>query len=342
VQKGGISPGDKKMITQQKESVKTKSPNHDWFGDSPACLLPHNSKGRLTEKDKGMVHLYEKDVIFVSFNDEKTPVNKGGGLRGNIKGFSEDSKRRLLFVCRNSGHYIKSQICLTYHRNSPKDGKTFKKHLNNYLTKIRQSYSGVYYLWCLEFQKNGHPHAHLFLSLDVNEENRTILAKKWNETIEETDENYRFTAHPKNFFKWDMKSGKYLAKEYVAKADQKDVPEEYLNVGRFWGCSRNMIPKRKATLMPDYNLNSFSYKKARRAVMKYYEKKIQKYIQKKTGKKKKIKYRGRKHSVTIPHIKEMYVKLVKYFWFYRSEIDTWYHQEIDYSIIPDFENGVPF
>lgn len=39
-----------------------------------------------------------------------------------------------------------------------------------------------------------------------------------------------------------MKSGDYLVKEYIGKIEQKEVPESFRNVGRFWGASRNMTP----------------------------------------------------------------------------------------------------
>jgi len=38
-----------------------------------------------------------------------------------------------------------------------------------------------------------------------------------------------------------MKKGGYLCK-YLEKKEQKNVPNNFENVGRFWGCSRNMVP----------------------------------------------------------------------------------------------------
>ena len=47
---------------------------------------------------------------------------------------------------------------------------------------------------------------------------------------------------PENWTKWEMNDGAYIGKNYIAKAEQKEVPAHYSNVGRFWGCSRNFVP----------------------------------------------------------------------------------------------------
>jgi hypothetical protein len=39
-----------------------------------------------------------------------------------------------------------------------------------------------------------------------------------------------------------MESSAYIMKEYAIKHEQKQVPEQYHNVGRFWGHSQNMHP----------------------------------------------------------------------------------------------------
>ncbi len=163
-------------------------------------------------------------------------------LRGSISSFSEASKRRLKFVSSNSTVELISQFCCTYHENAPADGKTLKKHLNNFLTCIRQHYPDVRYIWIMEFQTTRHhPHFHLFLSLKVQRDLHRFLAETWNRITNETDSHLKVHMHSKNFIPWSMGNGAYLANKYLHKESQKSVPEHFNNCGRFWGASKGLV-----------------------------------------------------------------------------------------------------
>lgn len=195
------------------------------------------------EKKPYYVQVYHKDIKVKIPHPQPSTV---GGPRQNIFQFSDSSRRRLLHVCRNSGHYIKSQFCLTYHETWPRDGKEVKAKLNHFITCYKRAFGAdSKYLWVLEFQKRGAPHIHFFSGLNPDPEHRRILANIWVVTVLGLSADslaYKFHSHPSNFFAWSMKSGKYLSKEYLQKSIQKGVPENFQNVGRFWGHSRNMKP----------------------------------------------------------------------------------------------------
>jgi len=167
----------------------------------------------------------------------------GGGIKKNIEFFSASSRRRLLFICRNSGHKIKSQILLTYHNVAPLRGDIVKRQLNQLLVELRKKYQGINYIWVLEFHKSGVPHVHLFTDLEYNQDHTQDVGRRWNRITGESEMHLQFHLDERNMRKWDMQSGKYLAKQYLAKANQKDVPERFHNVGRFWGASRSMSPR---------------------------------------------------------------------------------------------------
>ena len=94
----------------------------------------------------------------------------------------------------------------------------------------------------LEFQRRGAPHFHLFTALPVTEENRLFLASAWVRIACGNDPAaLAFHSHERNFIAWDMGNGSYVCK-YLEKARQKDVPEGYQEVGRFWGASRGLMP----------------------------------------------------------------------------------------------------
>lgn len=169
-------------------------------------------------------------------------ARKGGGCRGKVDGFSEASKRKLKFVSANSNQELVSQFCCTYHERAPSDGVVLKKHLNHFLTRLRQRYPGVAYIWIMEFQtKRLHPHFHIFLSLPVDQELHKFLAETWNMITQETEKHLKVHRHRRNFIRWSMGNGAYLANKYLHKENQKYVPDHFNNCGRFWGTSRKLV-----------------------------------------------------------------------------------------------------
>jgi hypothetical protein len=182
--------------------------------------------------------------------------------RGIIDAFSEKSRRRLRLAAVNAFPALTSQFVLTYPAVFPEDGRISKYHVATFLKSFRQKFKGVPYLWVLEFQRRGAPHYHLYTPLEVTEENRQWLVKTWvriachghyvegppsREYFEKLREKYLRTAtsvheHESHFIKWDMGNGAYVCK-YLEKSNQKDVPDGYLSVGRFWGSSRGLCPK---------------------------------------------------------------------------------------------------
>ena len=195
------------------------------------------------EKKPYYVQVYHKDIKVKIPHPQPSTI---GGSRQNIFQFSDSSRRRLLHVCRNSGHHIKSQFCLTYHEVWPRDGKEVKAKLNHFLICLKRSFGAdLKYLWVLEFQRRGAPHIHFFSDLEPSRENQRTLTDIWVVRVlglSADSSAYKFHGHPTNFFAWSMRSGKYLSKEYLEKSVQKGVPENFHNVGRFWGHSRSMKP----------------------------------------------------------------------------------------------------
>lgn len=228
------------------------------------------------------------------------------GKRGKIEIFSPASRRRLLEVCRNCGYHIKSQIVLTYHFGMPSTGRQVKAQLNNFLTQLRNAQPGVKYIWILEFQKRGVPHFHLFT--DVHHEDEYFhqwCARTWNRVLEESPQHLLFQADKRNFMKWEIGSGNYLSKEYLSKMDQKIVPEKYMEVGRFWGNSRNMIPLWQ-TLVSGVDISQYAYAKAVRIASKYRERFLRKF-------KIKINYRNKARTYTLKNATNIFIQLLEFY-----------------------------
>jgi hypothetical protein len=236
------------------------------------------------------------------------------GKRQAVSTFSIPSRKRLLEVCRNCGWMIHSQLLLTYHFGMPENGKEVKKQLNSFLTLMREQYPGIAYIWILEFQERGVPHFHVFT--DRIHEDKSFLqwsATTWNRILKESEMHLQFQNHTNNLRRWEIGTGNYLVKNYLAKEEQKIVPDEYLSVGRFWGNSRNMIPLWK-TIAAGIDISSYAFQKTIRIVTKYKER----YL-KKLGIK--INYRQKNRSYTLKSCTNIFIQLLEHYEYGENKTD---------------------
>ncbi len=196
---------------------------------------------RISQQPVKGIQVFEKGLRFKSRcnRPRPTPVPPD---RTKIHGFSENSRRRLRFVAVNAFPELISTFVLTYHNDWPLDGQTSKQQLNAFLVTFRRKFPGHKYLWLLEFQKRGAPHYHFYFDLEVTPENQKILCEIWCRLIDPERQDMELRRfHSKAMRPWTIGNGQYLAK-YLEKERQKDVPENYENVGRFWGASRGLVP----------------------------------------------------------------------------------------------------
>jgi len=187
-------------------------------------------------------HVYSKDAHVSRYYPTTPTPATDPGVRKAIFEFSDKSRAHLDHICCNSGHRIKAQVCLTYHDQNPTDGEQIKRDLDRFLKSYRRRFPGEGYLWVLEFQNRGVPHFHLFLTVMPSREMQKKFARSWVKITNGTNNQYWFHARRHAWMKWNMDNGKYATK-YVEKQEQKNVPQAFQNVGRFWGCSRNIHPK---------------------------------------------------------------------------------------------------
>lgn len=228
-------------------SCGTPAPSQPFLNEWEAPLV----YGALSHKQYHRSFLFRSlgfsvypSAVRVHRNPELVPKQSRSqiGKKKSIDGFSVKSRRKLRFTATNSFPALTSQIVLTYPAEFPQDGKESKKHISVFLNNFRHKYKGVPYLWVLEFQKRGAPHYHFFTSLPVTEENHLWLARTWVRiACDDREDAFNFHTHSKNMIPWNMGNGAYVCK-YIEKENQKDVPEGYINVGRFWGASRGLVP----------------------------------------------------------------------------------------------------
>lgn len=96
-----------------------------------------------------------------------THIKNGGGVRGEVKGFSKAARRRLIrkigSIDRNAVPQMPIFLTLTYPRDWPSDPKQWKKHLDTWVKRLKRKHSKVCAIWKLEPQKRGAPHYHLIV-----------------------------------------------------------------------------------------------------------------------------------------------------------------------------------
>lgn len=160
------------------------------------------------------------------------------GIRGNVVEFSDRSRNRLLFSAFNASVEWFAFVTLTYPAEFPTNGYIVRTHRNTFLTNLRREYSGIQYLWALEFQERGAPHLHLLTDQFIS---MRWLSETWYQVVDSQDEKHLRAGTRVEFLRGREHGASYMAKSYTGKKAQKQVPPEYLNVGRFWGASRSLV-----------------------------------------------------------------------------------------------------
>ena len=184
--------------------------------------------------------IYANDVVVVRGPGSGTPP---GGDRGEIVEFSRQSRARLAFVAGNTWAPFRTMITLTYPDEFPCDGLVVKRHLRAFLAALRRRRTDVLYLWWLEFQERGAPHIH-FLVTKPNANKRSIawLSETWYRIVDSGDEKHLRAGTQIERIRKKDGARRYVNKE-ASKMRQKIVPQEFRNVGRFWGHSRGIEPQ---------------------------------------------------------------------------------------------------
>lgn len=135
---------------------------------------------------------YEGASILKISKGRKTE-RKGGGQRKAIKGFSYQSRRRLMrtigAIRRDA--VLPDFVTLTYPDNFP-DVKKAKRDLKIFLQRFERAYPNAGAVWKLEPQKRGAPHFHLLVWGCNTQELFKWVAFNWYEIAGEGDQKHLF------------------------------------------------------------------------------------------------------------------------------------------------------
>ena len=165
-------------------------------------------------------------------------------LRGEVQSFTASSRSRLLswLSCAKPSYRIMITLTLPHVET---DGALFKAKLDRFLDyAMRKAPEGASMTWFLEFQKRGAPHAHILTNFRIDKEwVSSTWATMWSDRMESilgrSEGLLARHAMEKASTRCEyLRSAgvmKRYACKYSAKTDQKEVPEKYSHVGRFWG-----------------------------------------------------------------------------------------------------------
>ena len=122
-------------------------------------------------------------------------------------------------------------VTLTYPAEYPRDGRVVKRHLKALRKRMGRGFGDeLRAVWAMEFQKRGAPHFMLLVNCFVPAK---LLAKWWYEVVGSGDERHLRAGVQAEAPKGDLRA--YFLKRYMAKGDQKAVPDDYQHPGRMWG-----------------------------------------------------------------------------------------------------------
>ncbi len=183
---------------------------------------------------------YSGGDLFVYQKRIKTAYFQKSGRRGKITKFSAGSGMRMRRYLRACEAEYRVMVTLTYPDYYPSNGKTVKEHLRRFIQELRRNDARknphdadkFSCFWFLEFQERGAPHFHLFISCFVPHK---WVASTWYRIVGSENEYHLHAGTRTEGLKRGRAGTISYATKYAAKNEQKSVPEEFENVGRFWG-----------------------------------------------------------------------------------------------------------
>jgi hypothetical protein len=185
------------------------------------------------------MEVYKNDVKlkYTTFDGAKVGGRKKDKPMTHL---SKKSLSNLVFLVQNTDTEFRGMITLTYPSEYPSSGKEIKSHLNRFLSWMRSGHP-MRYVWFLEFQKRGAPHFHILTEGDMSP-HKYDVSEAWYRAVGSSDPKHLKAGTRTEKIRKQGGAANYAAK-YGAKREQKEVPENFRDVGRFWGASRGVKPE---------------------------------------------------------------------------------------------------
>ena len=185
---------------------------------------PQATDKRLRAKPTGVFLSPWERTVRITRRHE-VPRQSVGGRRGPIKEFTKAAQRRLLRELYSIGG-LWHHVVLTYPQQFPRRGDEAKRHVQAFCRWVKRF--GIGGVWVMEFQQDrGVPHFHLLLNGQVIADDARL---HWLKVIG--------GARPMTSscgVQVEAIRDQYRIRSYVAKRHTKEVPVEFVAVGKFYG-----------------------------------------------------------------------------------------------------------
>lgn len=188
------------------------------------------------------VEVYREDIVVKRQGKRGVIEQDVLTIRGEVKEFTRKSRDNLRFVASNTPVRFLTMITLTYPGEYSNDGKEVKRHLHAFLQWMRRRWESVEYLWFIEFQRRGAPHYHILIDHCRKTDDIADVAMAWYRIVGSNDPAHLAAGTSTERIR-KLCGARNYATKYASKMRQKSVPDSYRDVGRFWGCSKNVRPK---------------------------------------------------------------------------------------------------
>jgi len=189
----------------------------------------------------------------------------GGGLRGEVRGFSRQSRKRLIDLLHQVDRAavdVPLFVTLTYPAEWPADWQEYKAHLAAWLKRLQRAYPDASVIWRLEYQKRGAPHYHI-LVFGVSFLPVEWVSSSWFEVVGSGDVRHlQAGTQVARVLTW--RGASFYVAKYLGKV------QEYASIptGRLWGV-RGDLP----VDLVELELSWDSWHKVRRVLGKWYKRK---------------------------------------------------------------------
>lgn len=203
--------------------------------------FPYNSShsvGLVTEETP-------EDVRFKIVGLHPRNMKKVNSRRSAVGEFSIKSQQNCRLHFSSACHKMNTVITLTYplELREVLDGRLIKRHLDRFFKCLKRFYGEeTIYVWVLEFQKNNNPHFHILTNIFESDlkEFRLWVSQTWFRIVGSNLVKHLNAGTNCELIRDNSKVAIYMS-SYLKKAEQKQVPVNFKNVGRFWGGSRGVF-----------------------------------------------------------------------------------------------------
>lgn len=195
-----------------------------------------------TAKRSGRLYRVSGNLLICKATIRAIPRNFVNTSRGSVHGFTAGAAQRMRRYLRECMAEYSNMVTLTYPGFFDTDGTATKNDLRRLLQEFKRRIesecgtTSIYYssFWFLEFQERGAPHFHIFTTHYFDKD---WVSRTWYRIVNSEDPRHLHAGTRCEKLNQGRSGTISYASKYAVKQCQKVVPENYQNVGRFWGVS---------------------------------------------------------------------------------------------------------